>query len=360
MNVRSILSGRHFAKSADSWPRTMADRSTHDRLDSAKVRVDPARASPVIGLRARNATAGDRAPGLRPGWRRRPTTRAITISPRVQKTHRAHAQGVELDATRAKLEALIAEESNRPSSWPQRAEIIHTVPGIAGRPRSASSRFIPELGRSIARPLRPWSAIAPFDDDSGKRRGHASHPGRTGKPRACCSRPSLGAATRPNPILNSGRFIAARAPGPWPRSEGTLLRQVSGDCPPVRHPRPQILAVRLAQLTSFDIARNAPALPCRLVVSGKRATLRAGRSARARRTASPAAPSSSRLIGGRRTISGPTRAVDHVLHEVAVEQALAHRAGHMVVAGPRLEIDIGGADGDLGLVAVRLVRRHRP
>src|SRR3977135_2345831 len=42
-----------------------------------------------------------------------------------------------------------------------------------------------------------------------------------------------------------------------------------------------------------------------------------------------------------------------------MEKTLAYRARHVVVARPGLEIDVGGADRDLVLLAVRPVRRDR-
>src|SRR5262249_2543233 len=54
------------------------------------------------------------------------------------------------------------------------------------------------------------------------------------------------------------------------------------------------------------------------------------------------------------------RAVDDVLHEIAVKHAPPHRAGELIGVGGFADLDVGGAHGDLGLTAPQGARRGGP
>jgi transposase len=130
----------------------------------------------------------------------------------VQKAYRALLK--EVDRQQARLEALIADRIEQTEPFAPRAEIIQSVPGLAGNSAAALLAFLPELGQVDRQAASALVGIAPFDDDSGKRRGHRHIQGGRRKLRCLLFTPILGAATRHNPVLKAcyQRLIAKGKP----------------------------------------------------------------------------------------------------------------------------------------------------
>jgi transposase len=130
----------------------------------------------------------------------------------VQKVHQALLK--ELARQQAKLEALIAAKVEKTERFAQRAEIIESVPGLAETAASGIIAFLPELGRVDRQAAAALLGAAPFDDDSGKRRGQRHIQGGRRKLRCLLYMPTLSAATLHNPVLKAHyqRLIAKGKP----------------------------------------------------------------------------------------------------------------------------------------------------
>jgi transposase len=119
----------------------------------------------------------------------------------VQRVHRALLR--EFDRQQARLEALIADRIEKTERFAQRAELIESVPGLADNSAAALIAFLPELGQVDRQAASALLGAAPFDDDSGKRRGQRHIQGGRRKLRCLLFTPILGAATRHNPVLQA-------------------------------------------------------------------------------------------------------------------------------------------------------------
>jgi transposase len=108
-----------------------------------------------------------------------------------------------IDTQLARLEQLIAAKIDRTEAFAQRAEIICSVPGLAGVAASGVIAFFPELGRIGRHAAGALVGIVPFDDDSGRRHGERHIRGGRRKLRNLLFMPVLGAATRHNPVLKA-------------------------------------------------------------------------------------------------------------------------------------------------------------
>lgn len=130
----------------------------------------------------------------------------------VQKAHQALLK--EVARQQAKLEALIAAKIETTGRFAQRAEIIESVPGLAENAAAGLIAFLPELGRVDRQAASALLGAAPFDDDSGKRRGQRHIRGGRRKLRCLLYMATLGAATRHNPVLKAHyqRLIARGKP----------------------------------------------------------------------------------------------------------------------------------------------------
>ena len=107
----------------------------------------------------------------------------------------------EITRQQARLEALIADRIEQSEPFAERAEIIQSVPGLAGNSAAALLAFLPELGQVDRQAASALLGVAPFDDDSGKRHGHRHIQGGRRKLRCLLFTPILGAATQHNPVL---------------------------------------------------------------------------------------------------------------------------------------------------------------
>jgi len=84
-----------------------------------------------------------------------------------------------------------------------RAEIIESVPGLAGTTAANLLVGMPELGQVGNKIAPALLGAAPYDDDSGRRRGERHIKGGRRKVRNALFMPCLGAATQHNPVLKA-------------------------------------------------------------------------------------------------------------------------------------------------------------
>jgi len=110
----------------------------------------------------------------------------------------------------AKLEAAIAAMIKATAHFTELAEIIESVPGLGGGTSAGLIAAMPELGQVSNKAAAALLGVAPYDDDSGKRRGERQIKGGRRKVRNLFYMACLGAATRHNPMLKAfyGRLIA--------------------------------------------------------------------------------------------------------------------------------------------------------
>jgi transposase len=119
----------------------------------------------------------------------------------VQKIHQALLKA--LTAQLRKLEKVIVAKLENTPHFVQRAEIIHSVPGLADVATSGLIAFLPELGRVDRQAATALLGAAPFDDDSGEHRGQRHIKGGRRKLRNLLYMPIMGAATQHNPVLKA-------------------------------------------------------------------------------------------------------------------------------------------------------------
>jgi transposase len=118
---------------------------------------------------------------------------------------------------RAKLRALDAQIAARIKANPgfaRRAEIIHSFPGLADQSIAGLTVWLPELGHVSDEAAAALLGAAPYDDDSGDRKGVRSIKGGRRKLRNLLFMPVMGAATRHNPVLKAfyERLVAKGKP----------------------------------------------------------------------------------------------------------------------------------------------------
>jgi transposase len=130
----------------------------------------------------------------------------------VQKAHSRILKS--LAAEIAKLEAAIAANIKATPEFAERAEIIESVPGFAKKTSATLLAGMPELGRVSDEIAAALIGVAPFDDDSGQRRGERHIKGGRRWVRNAIYMPCLGAATQNNPVLKAfyQRLIAKGKP----------------------------------------------------------------------------------------------------------------------------------------------------
>lgn len=117
---------------------------------------------------------------------------------------KAHSQVLKtLAAQIAKLEAAISAKVKATPEFAERAKIIESVPGLAGTTSALLIAGAPELGKVSDRIAAALIGVAPYDDDSGKRRGERHIKGGRRWVRNGLFLPCLGAATQHNPVLSA-------------------------------------------------------------------------------------------------------------------------------------------------------------
>ena len=110
----------------------------------------------------------------------------------------------------AKLEAAIAALIKATPHLAELAEIIESVPGLGKITSAGLVAAMPELGQVSNNIAAALLGVAPYDDDSGQRRGDRHIKGGRRKVRNLFYMACLGAATRHNPVLKAfyDRLIA--------------------------------------------------------------------------------------------------------------------------------------------------------
>ena len=108
-----------------------------------------------------------------------------------------------LAAEIAKLEAAIAVKIKATPDFAERAEIIESVPGLAETTSATIIAGMPELGQVSNKISPALLGAAPYDDDSGHRRGERHIKGGRRWLRNAIYMPCLGAATQNNPVLKA-------------------------------------------------------------------------------------------------------------------------------------------------------------
>jgi len=103
----------------------------------------------------------------------------------------------------ARLEAAIAAKVKATPDFAERAEIIESVPGLAGTTSANLIAGMPELGQVCNKIAPALLGVAPYDDDSGRRRGERHIKGGRRWVRNAFYMPCLGAATQNNPVLKA-------------------------------------------------------------------------------------------------------------------------------------------------------------
>ena len=119
----------------------------------------------------------------------------------VQKMHARLLKKIAVEV--AKLEAVIAAMIKATPHFAELAEIIESVPGLARTTSASLIARMPELGQVSNKIAPALLGAAPYDDDSGRRRGERHIKGGRRKVRNLFYMACLGAATRHNPVLKS-------------------------------------------------------------------------------------------------------------------------------------------------------------
>jgi len=132
--------------------------------------------------------------------------------PLVVKALRAVAKAVR--AERRRLDAVIAARIKANPGFARRAEIVDSVPGLADQTVAGVIAWAPELGRISNRAAAALVGAAPYDDDSGDRKGARCIKGGRRKLRNLLYMPVMGAATQHNPVLKTyyQRLVAKGKP----------------------------------------------------------------------------------------------------------------------------------------------------
>jgi transposase len=119
----------------------------------------------------------------------------------VQKMQARLLKNIALEV--AKLEAAIAAMIKATPYFAELAGIIESVPGLGKGTSAGLIGAMPELGQVSNKAAAALLGVAPYDDDSGKRRGERQIKGGRRKVRNLFYMACMGAATRHNPVLKA-------------------------------------------------------------------------------------------------------------------------------------------------------------
>jgi len=119
----------------------------------------------------------------------------------VQRSHAEISKTIAVELV--KIEAAISALIEATPHFAELAEIIESVPGIAGTTSAALIADMPELGQANNKIVASLLGVAPYDDDSGRRRGERHIKGGRRRTRNIFYMACLGAATRHNPMLKA-------------------------------------------------------------------------------------------------------------------------------------------------------------
>jgi transposase len=167
-----------FGETFSEGPRQVYD-ADHEELQAlVKAR------SGLINLRTRlEAQSEHTAPGV------------------VQKARARILKG--LGSEIAKLEAAISAKVKSTPDLAERAKIIESVPGLGEVSATNLVAGMPELGQVSDKVAAALIGVAPYDDDSGKRRGERHVKEGRRWVRNAIYMPCVGAATLNNPVLKN-------------------------------------------------------------------------------------------------------------------------------------------------------------
>jgi len=131
----------------------------------------------------------------------------------VQKMHQRLLKAIALEV--ARLEVIIAAMIEATPHFVELAEIIESVPGLGKITAAGLIAAMPELGQVNNKIAAALLGTAPYDDDSGRRRGERHIKGGRRNIRNLFYMACLGAATRHNPVLKAFyRRLIARGKEP--------------------------------------------------------------------------------------------------------------------------------------------------
>ena len=119
----------------------------------------------------------------------------------VQRIHARISKTIAVELV--KIEAAISALIEATPRFAELAEIIESVPGLARTTSAALIAGMPELGHANNRIVAALLGVAPYDDDSGRRRGERQIWGGRRRTRNVCYMACVGAATRHNPVLKA-------------------------------------------------------------------------------------------------------------------------------------------------------------
>ena len=119
----------------------------------------------------------------------------------VQKMHDRLLKKIAIEI--ARLEAAITALIKDTPHFAELAEIIESVPGLASTTSAGLIAMMPELGQVNDRIIAALLGGAPYDDDSGKRRGERHIKGGRRRIRNAFYMACLGASTQHNPVLKA-------------------------------------------------------------------------------------------------------------------------------------------------------------
>jgi transposase len=190
---------RHFAKAAGRLAKNdPIDAETIARFaeafpDGGAQPHDPAREEVARLVQARTALK-DVEDQIKQQREHRPPAIVAQALAAIAKTIRAELH---------KLEAAIAAKIKANPAFARRAELIDSVPGLADQTVAGLIAWLPELGRIRNEAASALLGAAPYDDDSGQRKGVRCIRGGRRKLRDLLYMPVMGAATQHNPVLKA-------------------------------------------------------------------------------------------------------------------------------------------------------------
>ncbi len=167
-----------FAETFSEAPGQTYDAAHEELVALVKARID------LVDLKTRLQSQDEHAaPGL------------------IQKAHDRVLKSLASEI--AKLEVAIAAKIKATPHLAERAEIIESVPGFAKTTSANLVAGMPELGQVSNEIAAALLGAAPYDDDSGKRRGERHIKGGRRWVRNAIYMPCLGAVTQNNPVLKA-------------------------------------------------------------------------------------------------------------------------------------------------------------
>src|ERR1700730_18345402 len=119
----------------------------------------------------------------------------------VQRIHARISKTIAVELV--KIEAEITTLIQATPRFAELAEIIESVPGLARTTSAALIAAMPELGQANNKIVASLLGVAPYDDDSGRRRGERHIKGGRRQTRNIFYMACLGAATQHNPVLKA-------------------------------------------------------------------------------------------------------------------------------------------------------------